>query len=149
MVRSNKYWTTTGGQLFDALRREMDDLVGRLQEPEAWSDEVSAFAPRANVAETDNAYEIVLDLPGMRAEEFNIEFHEGRLIVSGERSKDEAVEGKTFHRVERHHGVFRRTFSLGADVDVDGVTASYQNGVLIIAVPKTAQAQPKRIEVSS
>lgn len=149
MVRNHKYIAATGGQLFDAFRREMEDLVGRLQDSETWSDEVSSFAPRTNVAETDTAYEITMDLPGMQADDFNLELHEGRLTVSGERMREEAVDGKTFHRVERYVGKFRRTFSLGPDVDVDGVAANYQNGVLEIEVPKTARAQPKRIQVSS
>lgn len=150
MVRNHKYWNAaTGGQLFDAFRREMEDLVGRLQDSESCSDEGSSFAPRTNVAETDKGYELTLDLPGMRAEDFNIELHEGRLTVSGERSREQAVDGKTFHRIERYFGKFRRTFSLGPDVDAEGVAANYQNGVLEIVVPKTAKAQPKRIQVGS
>ncbi len=150
MVRNmNKQWNTTGGQILDAVRREMDEFVGRIQDPETWSDDVSAFIPRTNVAETDNSYEITLDLPGMKADAFNIELHEGRLTVSGERDKEVSVEGKTFHRVERQFGKFRRTFNLGPDMEVDSVTADYKNGVLHIFVPKTAKAQPKRIQVNS
>lgn len=150
MVRNlNKSWNTTGGQILDAVRREMDELVGRIQDPETWSDEVSAFAPRTNVAETPTAYEISLDLPGMKAEDFSIELHEGRLTISGERLKEEKVEDKTFHRVERHYGKFRRSFTLGPDVDVEAVTADYADGVLLVTIPKTQKAQPKRIQVKS
>ena len=150
MVRNmNKTWNTTGGQILDAFCREMDQFVGRMQDSETWTDEVSAFSPRTNVAETPTSYEISLDMPGMKAEDFNIELHEGRLTISGERTREEAVEEKTFHRVERHYGKFRRTFTLGPDVDVDSVSADYSDGVLLVVIPKTEKAQPKRIHVKS
>ncbi len=100
------------------------------------------------MAETDKQYEITLDLPGMRAEQFNIELHEGRLTVTGERSREEAQEGKTFHRVERFFGKFSRTFTLGQDVDDSGVRAEYRDGVLHVMIPKTEKAQPKRVQVA-
>ncbi len=147
MVRYLKPWNGTSGQLFDAFRREVDDLVGRIQDPSSWSDELASFAPRTNVAETDKQYEITLDLPGMKGDQFNIELHEGRLTVSGERTKEEAQEGKTFHRVERYFGKFSRTFNLGQDVDDTGVRAEYREGVLHVMIPKTTKAQPKRVQV--
>ena len=134
-------------QILDAVRREMDDFVGRFQDPDTWSDELASFAPRTNVAETPTSYEISLDLPGMQTEAFNIELHEGRLSVTGERTREKVEEGKTFHRVERQYGKFRRTFTLGQDVDADGVEAEYSDGVLNVTVPKTAKAQPTRIQV--
>lgn len=148
MVRYLKPWNATGGQLLDAFRREMDEFVGRIQDPSTWSDELAAFAPRTNVAETDKHFEITLDLPGMRPDQFQIELHEGRLTIGGERSREEAQEGKTFHRVERHYGKFSRTFSLGQDVDEGNVRAEYRDGVLHVTVPKTEKAQPKRVQVS-
>ena len=148
MVRYCKPWNATGGQLLDAFRREMDEFVGRIQDPSNWSDELASFAPRTNVAETDKQYEITLDLPGMRPEQFNIELLEGRLTVSGERGREAAQEGKTFHRVERHYGKFSRTFNLGQDVDDGNVRAEYRDGVLQVLIPKTEKAQPKRVQVS-
>jgi len=148
MTRPMIPWNTRGN-LFDVVRREMDDFVGRMQDPDTWSDEVTSFSPRTNVAETDKHYEIALDLPGVTADAFSIELHEGRLSITGERTKEETEEGKTFHRVERHYGKFQRTFTLGQDVHGDGITATYRNGVLTVLVPKTTKAQPKKIEVKS
>ena len=146
MVRTHKPWNLTGGQLMDAVRREVDELVGRLQDSE-FSEELSSFAPRTNLAETATAFEITMDLPDMKSEDFQIEMHEGRLTVSGEREKEEKTEGKTFHRVERHFGKFRRTFNLGGEVEPEKVTAEYKHGVLRLRVPKCERAQPKKIEV--
>ena len=146
MVRHLVPWNASGSQLLEVFRKEMEDWAGRLQEGTA-GDELSAFAPRTNVAETDKTYELTLELPGMKAEDFNIELHEGRLSVSGERKCEQESSGKTFHRVECQYGKFRRTFTLGQDVDTENVAAQYADGVLTVTVPKTEKAQPKRIQV--
>lgn len=146
MVRHITPFGNTGMQLFDVFRREMEDLAGRMTEGEDTS-EGATFVPRTNVSETDVAYELTLDLPGMKSEDFNIELHEGRLTVSGERASEETVEGKKLHRVERRFGKFRRTFNLGHDVDSEKVSAEYDAGVLRVVVEKSAKAKPTKIEV--
>lgn len=140
---------SAGSQLLDVFRREMEDLAGRLHEVDGSEEtgEVASFVPRTNVTESDSSYELTLDLPGMKSEDFNIEFHEGRLSVTGERAADEVVEGTKRHRVERQFGKFRRVFNLGHDVDADKVSAEYTAGILRVVVEKTAQIQPKKIEV--
>jgi HSP20 family protein len=149
MARNTLPFGTTGGQLMDVFRREMDDLMGRLKDPTQWSDELASFAPRTNVAETATEYEITLDLPGMKAENFQIELQEGHLSITGERNKEAEESGKTYHRVERIYGKFRRSFTLGQDVDPENVSADYRDGVLCIVVPKTEKAQPRRINVTA
>ncbi len=147
MTRNLLPKNTRGGHLFDVVRREMDDFVNRLSDPESWTEESTSFSPRTNVAETETLYEITLDLPGLNPDEFSLEVHEGRLSITGERKREEIKEGKTYHRVERHYGKFRRTFTLGQDVDTDGVTAEYKDGVLTVIVPKMEKDQPKKIHV--
>ena len=136
-----------GGHLFDVVRREVDDFVNRLSDPESWTDETTSFSPRTNVAETERLYEVSVDLPGMSPNDFSLEVHEGRLSISGERKREEIKEGKTFHRVERHYGKFHRTFTLGQDADTDGISAEYKDGVLTVTVPKEEKDQPKKIHV--
>jgi len=111
--------------------------------------EQAAFSPRANFAETDDAYEVTVDVPGIKAEDLNIEFKEGRLWITGKREQETEVEDKKFHRVERSFGQFRRVVALGEQVDAENIGASYKDGVLTVTAPKVAAAQPKRIEVSS
>jgi HSP20 family protein len=147
MVRTQKTWNMTGGQLMDAVRREVDEFVGRLQDADSCSEEMSSFAPRTNLAETATDFEITMDLPDMTADDFHVEILEGRLTVSGERESESRVEGKTYHRVERHHGKFRRTFNLGNEVEPENVSAEYKNGVLRLLVPKSKKTQPQKIEV--
>ena len=147
MVRDIIHWNSMGGQLLDAFNREMEGLADRLQDPESWNDPAPTFAPRTDVLETDKSFEIDIELPGMKADDFEIEFHEGKLSVSGERVKRVAEEGQTLRRIERQHGKFRRVFSLGTDVDTNNVSANYENGILTVVVPKTPEVMPKKIKV--
>lgn len=140
-------WDVRGPRWFDSLRREMDDLFTQFLGAEDGGEQLALFAPRTNVAETDKDYEITVDLPGMKPDEFNVELKEGHLWITGERKQESEETGKTYHRVERVYGQFRRVIPLGMDVDADRVGAEYKDGVLRITVPKTEAAQPKRIAV--
>jgi HSP20 family protein len=99
------------------------------------------------VAETDTGWEVTLDLPGMKPEDFDVEFKHGDLWITGERKYEHEEEGKTYHRVERQWGQFRRVIRMGEEVDAERVNAEYKDGVLHITVPKTEMARAKRIEV--
>ena len=141
-------WNVRTSSVFDTLRREMDDFVGRLQESNrregtAW------FAPSTNIAESDKGYEITIDLPGLTSEDFDLEFQDGNLTVTGTRKDETEEKGKTFHRIERKYGEFRRSFALGRDIDADKVEAEYSAGVLRILVPKAEEVRPKKITVKS
>jgi HSP20 family protein len=107
------------------------------------------FAPRTNVAETDKEYEITLDLPGVKAEDVEVELKDDQLWITGERKQEVEENDKTFHRVERHYGRFQRVIGLNDDADTDAVDAKYEDGVLRISVAKSEAALPKRIEVKS
>jgi len=67
--------------------------------------------------------------------------------LSGERDLERKVEGKTFHRVERSHGTFSRSFTLPEDVDPESVVANFKDGLLEIQVAKREEVLPKSIEV--
>ena len=85
----------------------------------------------------------------MKADEFNIEFKEGQLWVTGERKAEQEESGKTYHRVERHRGQFRRVVSLPVEVAADKIEATYKDGVLSIAVPKAPTVLPQKIVVKA
>ena len=107
------------------------------------------YSPHLNVVESESGYEISLDVPGLKSEEFNIEFKDGQLWVTGERKTHKEEEGKTYHRVERRFGSFRRVVSLPVDVSADKIEAAYQDGVLTVSVPKSPTAMPRKISVKS
>ena len=132
-------WSPT---LFAEMNRLMEGILNS-------DDKKRFFSPRANFTESEKEYEISVDLPGMSADDFNIEFKEGHLWVTGERKQESEEEGKKYHRIERSYGQFRRVVALGNDVNSEQIEASYKDGVLTVTVPKIEAVQPKRIEVKS
>jgi HSP20 family protein len=128
----------------------MEDLMGRFfPDEEFWALPERIFAPTADVAETDKGYEITMDLPGIDPKDLTVEIREGSLWVSGQRKEEKEEKGKTFHRMERHYGAFRRVVPLDLPVDREKVEAKYHDGVLKINVAKMPGAETKRIEVKA
>ena len=124
-----------------------------------WLDEVfedvlndsgTRFYPELNVSETDRDFEISLELPGMRKEDIDISLDDNVLTVSGERKAHYEGEenGRRYHRVESRFGSFSRTLPLPNIIDRDNVSASYDNGVLTITIPKLEEKAGRKIEVS-
>ena len=131
---------------FTRLEEQFERLFG----PEdGWWKPTDGFTPAANVAETAEAYEVSLDLPGFKPDEINVEFNDGNLWVSGEHKEEKEEKGKTYHRVERRIGSFRRVIPLALNVDESKVEATYKDGVLLIVVPKTEEAKTKHIKIKT
>jgi HSP20 family protein len=128
------------------FEREFENLMHGLLGPEerGW---MNGFVPVANIAETETGYQVTMELPGMKPEEFSVEFKNGELWISGEKGEEKDEKGKTFHRVERRHGEFRRVIPLPGDVAQEKVEAEFKEGVLKVMVPKTEEAKPRRVEV--
>jgi HSP20 family protein len=131
------------------LYREMDSLVHHFFGDEGRESTRQNFAPSVNVAETEAQYEVTADLPGINPEDVNVELHEGQVTISGKRETEKEETGKTFHRVERQYGEFRRTISLPVPVDEQKITASYKDGVLNVVLPKSEKVKPTRIPINS
>ena len=147
MLRALVPWTRRFDWPVEALDREFANAMERILNPvEGWKG-MEKFSPRCNLAETEAHYEITVELPGMKPEEFNVEFKDGKLWITGERKEEQEEKGKTWHRVERRYGEFRRIFVLPLAVDEEKVAAEYREGILRITVPKIAKAAPRRVEV--
>ena len=125
---------------------------------------VQSLLMNLDVSETDKAYIIHADLPGLEQKDVEVTLAEGILTLRAERrrengqrengqdEKQESQEKKvTWHRSERSYGAAQRTLQLPADVDEEKVTATMKNGVLEIEIGKTEKAQPvsKKIEIRS
>ena len=123
----------------DRLNRMFDDFhgVGR------------SWAPAVDVYETKDR-EIVIkgELPEMKREDIKLTFENNVLTLSGSRTSDLDQTNGTFHRSERLHGRFTRSFMLPATVDGSRITAAYKDGVLTVRVPQREEAKPKQIDVS-
>jgi HSP20 family protein len=122
---------------FDLFDRELHRAAPR--SPEA------AFA--TDVAETDSAFEIVVDLPGFAESDVHVSVHDDTVAIRAER-KDAPREGKKLHLQERRTSAFARSFAIGQPIDAEGVTAQMKNGVLTVTVPKSKAAGARHIPVT-
>ena len=118
------------------LTSEYEDREGGL--PGTW-------APAVDVLETEDAYLIFAELPGVRRDDIQLQVRDRRLELSGRRQT--LGENRNFLRMERSYGPFRRTFDLGAPVDVDAISAAFEAGVLRVLVPKR-QAGGVQVEIA-
>ena len=105
------------------------------------------WVPAVDVQETEKSFVFTAELPGLGKDDIEISMEENLLTLSGERELSEKEEGETFHRIERSYGKFSRSFNLPSQVDNSQVSASFQDGLLTVEVPKSEQAQPRKIEI--
>jgi HSP20 family protein len=133
-------------QVTERMRRMLDQTFGafgwpsQLMEREGWS-------PLVDIEETDDAYVLEAELPGVKRDEVNIELVGNELMITGE-IKERAHKG-TVRRRARRTGRFEYRVSLPAQVDPDKIEANLAEGVLTVRVPKSERAQRRRIELKT
>ena len=123
------------------------DLLAIQQRLDRFAPGPAGWVPPIDVHETAGEYIITAELPGLRRDDIQIQVSDGRLQLSGVRRED-GVPYEQYHRVERGHGEFSRTFQLPLPVDTDHVTADLRDGVLTVTCPKAAEGSARRIRVS-
>lgn len=103
----------------------------------------------ADLSETDEAYELQVDLPGMKKDDISVDFSDGVLSISGERKDEREDKRKGYYLSERSYGAYERSFRVPESVDYDNISAQFNDGVLTITLPKTEEAQKtsRRIDV--
>ncbi len=119
-----------------ALHERMNRLGG---------ESAPGWTPAVDVYEGADRFVINAELPGLSRDEVRIEVLRDTVIVRGERLSRRTAHCR-YHRVERGHGAFSRTFALGQPIDSEGLSADFHDGVLSIVIPKVI-ASPRRVEV--
>lgn len=107
------------------------------------SDETSQWVPAVNVIERPDDYRLEVAAPGMNKEDFRVEVDNGVLSISGERREERKDENENLARREFYYGSFRRAFTLPDGADPNKVSATYQNGILTVTLPKMEEAKRK------
>jgi HSP20 family protein len=102
-----------------------------------------------DLSETDQTFEVRLDVPGVNPKEIDIQLNANMLTISGERSEEKEEKGKTYHFVERSFGSFSRSVSLPSPVKEDAIEARYKDGVLTVTLPKTEEAKSRKIAITA
>jgi len=121
-----------------ALHDQIGQLVGS---------DAPGWTPPVDLFETTGGFILTAEIPGLAREEVEIHAEESRIIIRGERVCGQ-VPCEQYHRVERGHGRFSRTFMLPEPIDVDNVSADMKDGVLTVTIPKANGHGTRRIDVS-
>lgn len=106
------------------------------------------WAPSVDISETDTAYLIKGEIPGVKKEDVKVTVQDGMLTIQGERKMEKEEKGKKFHRVERSYGSFVRSFRLPDDADENKVKAEFKDGMINVTLAKSAKAKPQAINVA-
>jgi HSP20 family protein len=139
------------GRELQRLREEMDRLFegvfGRGEgEGGGWL--AGAWAPPVDLYETDDAFILKAELPGLTKDDIQLEVHESTLTLRGERKHEAEVKEARYHWRERAYGSFQRSFWLPATMDVEKVQATFKEGLLELRLPKHEAAKPKHIDIT-
>jgi HSP20 family protein len=118
-----------------------------------WQHEVTwgAATPAVDVTESEMAYEITAELPGMGEKNIEVKVADGSLTIKGEKQEEKDEKKKDYYLHERHFGSFERSFGLPEGVDTSKIEAAFKKGVLTVTLPKKPEAQKpaKKIEVKA
>jgi HSP20 family protein len=125
------------GQIINSFFR--DPVLG------AGTDQAPVWVPAGDIEETDDAYIVELEVPGVRKEDVNIELRDNEVRISGEIKEKERTG--VLRRRNRRAGQFQYLVTLPSDIDPDKVNASLHDGVLTVRLGKSAASKPRQIQV--
>ncbi len=107
----------------------------------------ASWLPSVDVHENETQITLRAELPGLAEEDVELTVDKGRLTIQGEKRLEKEDTDGNYRRIESSYGSFYRSFPLPDSIDQDKIEARFDNGVLNVLLPKTEEAQPKRIEV--
>jgi HSP20 family protein len=128
------------------LNRVFGRPLARMEPNEMFT--MADWTPSADISETDTAYLIKAEIPGVNKEDVKVTIENGMLTIQGERKMEKEEKDKKFHRIERSYGSFMRSFRVPDDADESAVKAEFKDGVLNVTLTKSAKAKPKAVNVS-
>ncbi|MBA4544013.1 MULTISPECIES: Hsp20/alpha crystallin family protein [Thermoactinomyces] len=129
------------------IHSEINRAFERFFENPAWTHPM-AMMPAINMKDDGNQYQIEAEMPGIEEKDVEIEVHGRQLTIKGERTQEERKQGERMYISERRYGSFHRTVTLPEDANLDHITADYENGVLLITVPKVPGKEPRKIRIN-
>jgi len=165
-VNIEKAAPTSGAQgwrPFESLRRDIDrvfeDFNSGLWRTPSLFEAIPALArarsfavaPAVDVAEHENAYDIVAELPGLDEKNVEVKVANGVLAIKGEKQEEKEEKQKDYYLRERSFGSFERSFQIPDGVDTDKITAVFKQGVLTVTMPKKPEVKQaaKKIDVTA
>ena len=134
---------------FETFTRELSHVFD-LSLPGVFSSgDQASWQPRMDVHETDAAYIVEADLPGITIDDITVQLADTTLTIAGERKRTHTGTAQSYTHVERTFGTFQRAFTLPTAVQRDEVHATYTHGVLTVTVPKADTARPRQVPIQA
>ncbi|MGM0402281.1 MAG: Hsp20/alpha crystallin family protein [Thermodesulfobacteriota bacterium] len=139
------YGLRTHFEELDRMRRHLDQVFQQV-DPSTVTGRTAGVFPLVNLTETQEAYILRAELPGVSAEDLDIQTMGRNITVSGER-RIAVDRSAKYHRREREGGRFSRAIALPGEIDRDKVAAALKNGILQVTIPKAEAAKPRKIDI--
>jgi HSP20 family protein len=127
------------GRFDDLFRRSL----GR------WPVEERGWMPALDVFEKEDRFIVKAELPGIKDEDIDVSVVGDTLSIRGEKKTETEIKDEDYYRCERSYGSFYRSIPIPSNVDADKIEASFEDGILEVALPKSAKVKPKKIAVSA
>ncbi len=139
-------------EMMEDMERRFEDILGRSWLP-VWrrtpQAEEEEWMPVVDIYEQGDMLKIKAELPGMKEEDIDVSVSEGNLILKGEKKTESEIKEEDYYRCERTYGSFYRSIPMPSNIDSEKVEANYENGVLEVSIPKTAESKTKKVPVSA
>lgn len=160
-ARERSYWgPSLLSRQLEPLLRLQGDMIRWFDE--AWRESANAWPiqrlgmlsaapllglPAADIRETDRAYKLSVELPGLGREDVDLAIQDDVLLISGHKQEERQEAGAAYRLAERRYGRFERAFPLPPDVRREAIDATFNDGVLTVILPRTAQPRAERAQV--
>ncbi|MBN1374723.1 MAG: Hsp20/alpha crystallin family protein [Dehalococcoidia bacterium] len=134
---------------------EMDRYLGDMLGDTFWpslrmrTPEIKAWMPALDVFERDDKFVVKAEIPGMDEENINVSVEGNSLVIKGQKDTEKEVKDEDYYHCERSYGSFYRSVPLPSTVDKDKIQADYDNGILEVTFPKSAEVKPKKVKVTA
>ena len=134
----------------EQFEKEFEDIFSRAVWP-TWKGagtDGEATVPKLDIFEKEDKFVIKAELPGMKGEDIDISVTGDMLTIRGEKKTESEVKEEDYYRRETSYGSFARSIRLPSSVNIDKITASSEDGILEIDLPKSGVAGPKKISMA-
>ena len=132
--------------LRDAMNRLFEESVLR---PGTFPAEATGVAAPVDVYETDNNIVLKAAVPGLKPDDIDVTITGEVLTIKGEYKQEEKTERRNYIHQERRYGSFSRTLTLPAAIDANNVSATFENGILTLEMPKVEEVKPKSVKINA